>query len=63
MKRVLAQHQSAILKLKANINARAMAMSVAFKDDSSQVVSSFHDGTIKVLGELPFLANVGPTAG
>ena len=51
MKRVLAQHQSAILKLKANINARARAMSVAFKDDSSQVVSSFHDGTIQVWGE------------
>jgi WD40 repeat protein len=48
MKRVLAQHQGAILKLKANINARARAMSIAFKDDSSQVVSSFHDGTIKV---------------
>ena len=48
MKRVLVQHKSAILKLKVNIDAHTSTISVAFKDDSSQIVSSFLDGTIKV---------------
>ena len=48
MKRVLVQHKSAILKLKVNINAHTSITSVAFKDDSSQIVSSFENGTIKV---------------
>ena len=48
MKRVLVQHKSAILKLKVNINAHTSITSVAFKDDSSQIVSGFENGTIKV---------------
>ena len=48
MKRVLVQHKSAILKLKVCINAHTSSTSVAFKDDSSQIVSGFENGTIKV---------------
>ena len=55
MKRVLVQHKSAILKLTGNINAHASSTSVAFKDDSSQIVSGFLNGTIKVWdGMQPF---------
>jgi hypothetical protein len=58
MKRVLVQHKSAILKLKVCINAHTSSTSVAFKDDSSQIVSGFENGTIKVWDAINFRPHV-----